>query len=156
MLQIAFIRLAEVEPDEIQAHMNDPRMREHMPLLDGDWDEAATKGFVQTKEASWHRDGLGHWAFLADGVYVGWGGFQKEGEDWDFALVLKPDAFGLGPAIARKAIAFARNDARIDYLTFLLAPTRRSLGALKRMGARPVGEIQYDGATLLKFRMETA
>ncbi len=155
MPEIAFVRLTEVEPDEIRTHMSDPRMRDHMPLLKGDWDEQTTAGFIEAKEACWARDGLGHWAFLVDGAYVGWGGFQKEGEEWDFALVLKPDAFGVGPAITRKAIEFAKDHAAIDYLVFLLAPTRRSLGALKRMGARPVGETVYDGETFIKYRLDT-
>ena len=51
---------------------------------------------VAAKEACWRRDGLGHWAILANGAYAGWGGFQKEGEDWDFGLVLSPGFFGLG------------------------------------------------------------
>jgi len=68
---------------------------------------------------------------------------------------LRPDAFGLGRRISQKAIEFAVADARIPYVTFLLPPSRKNLGALKRLGARPVGEIDYDGATFLKFRLET-
>ncbi len=152
---IKFTRLTEVNAAEIIAHMSDTRVAEHMPLLTFDWDETACADFIAAKEACWHRDGLGHWAFLRDGAYVGWGGFQKEGDEWDFGLVLKPDQFGLGPRIARKALEFATADARIPYVTFLLPPTRKNLGALKRMGARQVGEVDYAGETFLKFRLET-
>lgn len=44
-------------------------------------------------DACWARYGLGHWAFLAEGRHVGWGGFQREGDEWDFGLVLRPYAF---------------------------------------------------------------
>ena len=98
---------------------------------------------------------IGHWAFLADGRYVGWGGFQREGDEWDFGLVLRPDAFGLGRLIARKAVDFAVADARIPFVTFLLPPSRKNLGALQKIGARPIGEIEYEGAKFLKFRLET-
>ena len=110
---ITFARLSEIEPAEILAHMSDPQLAEHMPLLTLIWDAATVETFVAGKEARWHRDGLGHWAILFNGQYVGWGGFQKEGEEWDFGLVLRPEVFGLGPRISRQALDFAKADHRI-------------------------------------------
>jgi hypothetical protein len=126
-----------------------------MPLLNFEWDDTAVAKFVATKEAFWNRDGLGHWAIMSDDKYVGWGGFQKEGDDWDFGLVLKPSAFGLGARISRKAIDFAIADKRIPFVTFLLPPSRTNLRAFDRLGAVFVGEQEYDGETFLKFRLET-
>lgn len=154
--EITFVRLSDVEPDEIRVHMSDPRVAEHLPLMTFAWDDAAVARFVAQKEACWTRDGLGHWAILADGRYVGWGGFQKEGNEWDFGLVLRADAFGLGIRVARKALDFANRDGRIPYVTFLLPPSRRSLSALERIGARQVGVVTYDGARFLKYRLETS
>lgn len=153
--EITFARLSEIEPTEIIAHMSDPRVAEHMPLLTFEWDAAAVAKLVAQKEECWVRDGLGHWAILSNDRYVGWGGFQKEGHEWDFGLVLRPDAFGLGSRISKKAIEFAVADERIPYVTFLLPPSRKKLGALERLGARHVGEIEYDGAMFLKYRLET-
>ena len=153
--EIAFVRLREIAPAEIAAHMSDPRVAEHMPLLTFRWDSQVAADFVAEKEERWAQDGLGHWAFLANDRYVGWGGFQKEGDEWDFGLVLRPDAFGLGVRISKKAIAFAIADDRIPFVTFLLPPTRKNLGALQRLGARHIGEIAYDGAPFRKFRLET-
>ncbi len=87
--------------------------------------------------------------------YVGWGGFQKEGDEWDYGLVLKPGAFGLGMRITRKAIAFAVADRRIPYMTLLLQPSRRNLGGLARLGAKYVGKVEYGGARFLKYRLDT-
>ena len=153
--EITFARLPEVEPSEIIAHMSDPRVGEHMPLLTFEWDDAAVSKFVSTKEDCWKRDGLGHWAILSNGRYVGWGGFQKEHGEWDYGLVLKPEAFGLGARISRQAIEFAIADERIPFVTFLLPPSRKNLGALTRLGATYVDEIEYDGATFLKYRLDT-
>ena len=154
-VNLTFARLTEIPPAEILAHMSDPRVAEHMPLLNARWDLAQAERFIAAKEACWQRDGLGHWAFLSGRAYVGWGGFQKEGEEWDFGLVLRPDSFGLGPRIARKALNIAKADARIPYVTFLLAPSRRSLRGLERLGAQQVGEIDYDGSRFLKYRLDT-
>ncbi|MFQ6550290.1 GNAT family N-acetyltransferase [Aestuariibius sp. 2305UL40-4] len=135
--------------------MSDPRVAEHMPLLSKKWDTDVAKKFIASKEQRWARDGLGHWAFLVDGRYVGWGGFQKEGDEWDFGLVLRPDAFGLGLRITREAIEFAIADDRIPFVTFLLPPSRKNLSALQRLGARHFGEVNYDGARFLRYRLET-
>lgn len=152
---ITFDRLAAVSSEEILAHMSDARVAEHMPLLTFKWDLDAVASFVAAKEACWRRDGLGHWAILCDGRYVGWGGFQKEGDEWDFGLVLKPGNFGLGARITRQALDFAKHDPRIAFVTFLLPPSRKKRGALARMGARFVGEIDYDGTRFLKYRLDT-
>jgi hypothetical protein len=149
--EITFARLSEISPDVIVAHMSDPRVAEHMPLLTSKWDRDAVSKFVAAKEERWRRDGLGHWAILCNGSYVGWGGFQKEGDEWDFGLVLKPQSFGLGIRIFRQAIAFAAADDRIPFVTFLLPPSRKNLGALARLGAEFVDEIEYDGAKFLKY-----
>lgn len=153
---ITFARLKDIPEDTIAGHMSDPRVAEHMPLLSSNWDKAAVRAFVASKEDCWQRDGLGHWAIMCDGVYVGWGGFQKEGEDWDFGLVLKPEYFGLGISITRQAIGFAKADPRLPYVTFLLPPSRKRLGSLARLGARFVAEVDYQGETFLKYRLETA
>ncbi len=155
MHEITFTRLTAIDPAEIIAQMSDPRVAEHMPLLNFEWDEAAVAQFVSTKEACWNRDGLGHWAIQSNNDYVGWGGFQKEGDEWDFGLVLKPHCFGLGVRISKKAIDFAIADKRIPFVTFLLPPSRRNIGALRRLGAVFVGEVEYAGAAFLKFRLET-
>lgn len=142
-----------MEESEIVTHMSDPRVAEHMPLSTFEWDAAAVANFVAQKEECWARDGLGHWAILANNQYAGWGGFQKEGNEWDFGLVLRPEAFGLGLRVAKKAFEFAVSDERISFVTFLLPPSRKNLGALERFGAVPVGEVEYDGARFLKFRL---
>ncbi len=152
---ISFKRLTEVEPAEIADHMSDPRVAEHMPLLTGGWSITDATKFVAMKEACWARDGLGHWAIFADGNYIGWGGFQKEADEWDFGLVLKPDVFGWGRRIALQAITFAKDDPRIPFVTFLLPPSRKNLSALSRLGARHIGEVVYDGEVFLKYRLDT-
>ncbi len=152
---ISFGRLSDIDPGEILDHMTDPRIAEHLPLLTIDWDGGTVAEFIKSKEDYWRRDGLGHWAILSNGAYVGWGGFQKEDDEWDFGLVLKPDAFGLGPRVSKKAIAFAIADRRILSVSFLLPSSRKKLKAFKRIGARCVGETVYKGVKFFKYRLDT-
>ncbi len=152
---ITFAQLRDIPREDIQAHMSDPRVSKHMPLSTFEWNSEAVASFLAMKGAYWRRDGLGHWAFLSDGVYVGWGGFQKEGDEWDFGLVLRPECFGLGMRITQTALIFARADARIPFVTFLLPPSRKKLGALVRLGAKLIGDVEHANTRFLKFRLET-
>ncbi|MFZ1816067.1 MAG: GNAT family protein [Rhizobiaceae bacterium] len=155
-MDITFTRLSDVSRQLLFAHMSDPRIARHMPLINFEWDMAAIDHLVAQKEERWHKDGLGHWAILCDGSYVGWGGFEKEEGDWDYGLVLTPSAFGLGLPITRQALHFARADERISCVTFLLPPSRRHLRALQRIGAHFVGEVVHEGSNFLKFSLDTA
>ena len=154
-MDIEFLKLTEIDPSAITAHMSDPRVGENMPLLKGRWSHAQTLAFVDAKEAAWAADGLGHWAFVVDGDYVGWGGFQKEGDEWDFGLVLRPDRFGVGLPIARACLEWAARDPRIPFVTFLLPPSRTRLSALRRIGATEIEPVTYDGEVFRKFRLDT-
>ena len=72
--------------------------------------------------------------------------------------MLRPDCFGLGLGlkITRMAIDFAKADARIPFVTFLLPPSRRHLRGFQRLGARFVAEVEHEGAGFLKYRLDTA
>ena len=153
--EIGFVRLTEIPLDEIAAHMSDPRVVEHMPLATGLWDRTRCELFVSCKEESWHRDGLGHWAIFCGAAYVGWGGLQKEGGEWDLGLVLKPDHFGQGIRIVRMMLEFAGSDARIPFVTFLLPLSRKHFRWLARLGAVCVGEVDYAGSIFRKYRLDT-
>jgi len=135
--------------------MSDPRVAEHLPLLNFEWDRVAVAKFIATKEEYWRRDGLGHWAILSNHDYVGWRCFQKEGDEWDYGLVLKPNSFALGIRISKKAIEFATVDERIPFITFLLQPLRKNRRALQRPGAKFVGKTKYDVAKFFKYQLET-
>ncbi len=96
-----------------------------MPLLTSEWDAKTSARFVARKEECWARDGLGHRAILPNDKQVSWGGFQKEGDEWDFGLVLTSDAFGLGRRVTNRAIDVAVADERIPFVTFLMPPSRK-------------------------------
>ena len=131
--------------------LTDPEVHRHMPLGGDDWTEATAASWVAGKDGQWAANGYGPWALRVDGVFAGWGGFQKEGEDADFGLVLLPQFWGQGLAIGvellRRGWAMG-----LPSVTFLLPPSRRMKG-LARLGFMPDGEVDYDGHQFLRFRM---
>lgn len=149
--RVRFVRLTQVPERLITAQMSDARLAEHLPLLTGPWTEAQTRALVAEKERHWTRDGLGHCGIYVGDRYAGWGGFQKEGPEWDYGLVLCADQFGRGAEITRAALEFARSDPRLRTVTFLLPMSRKHLRALDRLGARQVGLVQLSGEQFRKF-----
>jgi len=153
--KISTADLSTIMPDKIVEHMSDPRVKEHMPLNAFEWNDDGVTEFIRAKMEYWIRDGLGHWAFLCDDDYAGWGGFQKEGNEWDFGLVLKPEYFGLGLPIVKAAITFANQEKRMPFITFLLPPSREHIKGILRLGANFVHEIEYNGVLFRKYRLKT-
>ncbi len=152
---LKFKRLTEVSPDLLLWQMNDVRVTAHLPLKTEIWNHKSISDFVAKKETCWQRDGLGHQAIFDGNTYLGWGGFQKEGNEWDFGLVLSPTAFGCGLSLTQEFLKQARKDDRIPYVTFLLPPSRRKLSALRKLGAEDIGTVTYDGQEFRKFKIET-
>ena len=145
-----FERLPTVDQGEILAHLRDPRVARHLPLLPDNPDAALVEQMIAAKEECWDRDGLGHWAILHGGKYAGWGGFQSEGDEWDFGLVLRPKFFRQGKAITLQAFEWARRHTNIEEVTFLL-PLSRSKRVLQRLGARSVGICEHDDLHFRKW-----
>ncbi len=152
-MEITFKRLPEVARSDIADLMSHSALRRHMPLLRAAFTELDAAKFVAAKEALWAEHGYGPWAFMVDGVFVGWGGLQPENGDPDLALVLQPDHWGLGPPIGRKIIAEAFDRWHFNSITALLPPSRTREGAMKRLGFRPDGELDLHGERFLRYRL---
>ena len=147
---LRFVRLSDIDPAVLLDHMSDRRIARHLPLLGTGWDLERIATFVQAKEQCWECDGLGHWAILIDQAYAGWGGFQKEGDDLDFGLVLRPECFTLGRLIFEHALEWLSAHRDIAEVTFLL-PLSRSRRAPERLGARFRGEVLHAGTAFTKW-----
>ena len=149
---IRFVRISQIDPQQILDHLSDPRIARHLPLLPENPNLALVERMVAEKEACWQRDGLGHWAILWQHRYAGWGGFERVGDDWDFGLVLRPEHRGRGKDIALQALAWARENTVIDEVTFLL-PMSRSVRALASFGAISLGIVEHAGLPFRKWRL---
>ena len=150
--RIRFSRLVDVGVQEVMELLNDPNIARHMPLA-GRFDEAATKQWIEGKDGQWERNGYGPWAVYANETFAGWCGFQKEGLDADFALVLKPRFWGLGRRIYVKALRKGFADFGYDSIVVTLPPTRRVSRVLQRLGFFPHGEVEHSGERFFRFRL---
>lgn len=153
---IAFKRLTEVNPRDIIALSNDPRVRRHLPLARGDFGARECAKFVAAKERMWETTGYGPWAFVLDDEFIGWGGLQPEGDDLDVAMILHPDHWGVGPGLCRRIISYAFGTRGVSAVTVLLPPSRRKLAGIRRLGFRPDGEAVLGGERFLRYRLSAS
>jgi hypothetical protein len=146
-------RFAEIAPATWLTLLNDRDVHRHMPLSGATalTDPMAAE-WAAGKARQWDENGYGPWALKLDGTFIGWGGFQKEGEEADFGLVLLPAYWGKGAAVFREILVRGRQ-LSLDPITILLPPSRLRLKGLGRLGFIPAGEITYDGHKFLKFRL---
>lgn len=89
-MQIKKIRLPEIDKQSVIQLCNDPLVRKHMPLAEGNFGEREYAEFISAKEKIWAECGYGPWAYVIDDNFIGWGGLQPEGNDVEIALVLNP------------------------------------------------------------------
>lgn len=150
---IEFKRLSEVAPQDIIEQMNNPRLREHMPLAQGRFTEEDCAGFVRGKESLWEEYGYGPWAFVVDGEFAGWGGLQPEEGDADLALVLHPNYWGWGKRIYDQIIERAFGEMGFESITALLPPSRTRVGGMLRAGFQRDGELDVGGERFIRYRL---
>ncbi len=131
--------------------LNHPDVIRHMPLADGSWTAVAVTDWAKGKDEQWLKNGYGPWSIRIDGNLAGWGGFQREGDAADLALVLHPAHWGHGAEIFRSFMS-RRAALGIDAVSILLPPSRSRTRGLARLGFARDGEVMHEGQRFVKFR----
>lgn len=147
-------RLGEVAPADIIELMNHPEVRKLMPLATGTFGPDECAGFVAGKEALWEEAGYGPWAFVIDGEFAGWGGFQPEGNDVDLALVLHPKHWGQGRVIYPTLIARGFSEWDFSSITILFPPARTRIKGIFKLGFQPDGKVNLYGESFHRYRLQ--
>jgi GNAT superfamily N-acetyltransferase len=153
-MNIEFKRLNEVEKSEIIDLMNNPLVRRQMPLTTDNFNESDCDNFIAAKERVWAEHGYGPWAFVVDGEFVGWGGLQPEDGEADLALVLHPDHWGVGKALYDEIIERAFGEMGFERVVVLFPPTRTRVKGLLRLGFEKDGELDINGETFIRYKLE--
>lgn len=134
------------------ALLKHPEVIRHMPLADASWNEAAIAQWAQAKDSQWKDNGYGPLAIRIDGNFAGWGGFQQEDGEADFALVLFPEYWGQGGQIFHHCMS-RRTELGIGAVSILLPPSRLRTRGLSRLGFERVADVVHAGQRFLKFRI---
>lgn len=151
-VRVDFVRLAAVPLAAVVDVVNEPRNARHMPLS-GTFTEESAAEWVRAKDSQWEINGYGPWAVLLDNEFAGWGGFQREENGADFALVLSPRYWGHGAAITRAAFDRGFDELDLDEVLIALPYTRNPDQVVARWGFLPDGEVTYDGVPFRQYRL---
>lgn len=154
--EITFARLTAVSIDAVVALLNEPRNARHMPLAGDRFTAESAAEWVATKDAQWDSAGYGPWAILIDGRFAGWGGFQAEANGADFALVLAPEFWGYGEAVARRALAIGFDELGLTEVLIALPYSRNPDRVVARFGFEPDGDVAYGDAHFRQYRLSAA
>lgn len=152
--RIAFARLTDIPLSQIVDMLNEPRNRRHLPLAGEQFTDATARDWVAGKDGQWDEHGYGPWAVLVDGAFAGWGGFQREPNGADFALVLTPEHWGRGADVTRAALDRGFGELRLERVLIALPYSRRPDRVVARFGFVPDGEVDYDGTVFRQYRLD--
>jgi RimJ/RimL family protein N-acetyltransferase len=133
--------------------LNEPRNRRHMPLSSSIFSLEEAVAWVEAKDAQWAVHGYGPWAVLVDGSFAGWGGFQREENGVEFALVLTPEHWGHGREITRAALDRGFDELGLESVLIALPFSRSSDRAVGRFGFVPDGTVVHGGSTFRQYRL---
>jgi ribosomal-protein-alanine N-acetyltransferase len=154
-VRIEFARLTDVPLAAVVELLNEPRNARHMPLA-GTFTKDSAADWVRAKDQQWETSGYGPWAVLVDGDFAGWGGFQREENGADFALVLSPPHWGHGAEITRRALHRGFTELSLDEVLIALPFTRRPDRVVARYGFVPAGDVSYGDVTFRQYRLTRA
>jgi ribosomal-protein-alanine N-acetyltransferase len=150
--RVDLVRLTDVPLEAVQTLLNEPRLRRHMPLS-SDMSREETAAWVRDKDSQWERNGYGPWAVLLDGEFAGWAGFQAEPTGADFALVLLPQHWGSGLAVARRALDRGFGELGLTEVLISLPFSRSPDRVVARLGFVPTGVTEHGELTFREYRL---
>jgi ribosomal-protein-alanine N-acetyltransferase len=151
---ISFVRLPEVDLEDVAALLNEPRNARHMPLAGEPFTITTAAAWVADKDSQWDRNGYGPWAILVDDELAGWGGLQAEPDGADLALVLWPRYWGHGQAIARLLLDRGFGELQLQAVVVALPYTRSPERVMARWGFEPDGDITLGEIPFRRYRLE--
>jgi [ribosomal protein S5]-alanine N-acetyltransferase len=152
-MKLEFKHLKDINYSEIIALNTNKLVMRQMPLSDNHFDEEECRNWVEGKEKQWEQYGYGPWAFLIDGKFAGWGGFQCEDGEPDLGLVLHPNYWGTGKLIYDEMIKRGFEEMGFESVTVLLPPSRTRIKGILKLGFQPDGEVEIDGERFIRYRL---
>jgi len=136
-------RLTSAHLEGLHLVFSDPRTWEHLPS-GRHTSYATTAALVDRCAESWDEFGLGPWAVLEDGAFVGMGGVNMSlgGLAWNLGFRLSPAVWGRGLAssVARAGVAAARELGTVPVTARVLVANPASQRVVQRVGLSLVWE----------------
>tara|TARA_A100000172_G_C3005278_1_gene97740 strand:- start:189 stop:653 length:465 start_codon:yes stop_codon:yes gene_type:complete len=150
MKDVEFVGLERVDPEALLAVMNEEALRRH--LVDHAYfDASSISEWVREKRALDALPGCRVRAIRVDGRLAGWCGIQPDDDGVELAVILSREAWGLGIAVFRTLMGWAREFGH-EEVVFHLLGSRPEYRSLKRM-AHEVHETELMGRCFTTYHL---
>ena len=153
MSDIEFVSFDKIPASKFVELMNTDNVGDYLPLLDGEFTKSDCNAFLASKSEMWKSQGIGPVAILINNDFAGWGGFQLEDGEYDFALILHPDYWGYGRKIFDKFKYEAFAVKNLESITVLFPPNRSNKIAIKRLGFIEDKNVSVAGHDFTRYRL---
>ncbi|MFM7140070.1 MAG: hypothetical protein ACKOXS_07240 [Actinomycetes bacterium] len=124
---------------------NDQKVKKHMPLADFSVDEDWIQSWIAKKLDSSKETPFEISSIWVEDKFAGWGGIQADGENFEVAIVLRPQYWGFGLEIYCNYINEYKNSGLANPLLVYLPLTRKIDGIKKRLNFIELPNIQISG-----------
>lgn len=150
MNEIAYVKLNEVNPDDFIPILNHRKVRGHL-IGHELFDANSVRAWIDAKMEVDSTEGCRVRAILYRGRLMGWCGIQFEGGDYEIAIVIGHEFWGLGRTVFRDMMGWAEELGHDEILIHFLH-SRPEYGFLRKI-ARDVHESEILGEKFLSYRL---
>lgn len=150
MIDISYVNLNEINPDDLIPVLNNQKIREH--LIDHELFNAdSVKAWIKAKEEVDSTRGCRVRAIIYQGQLAGWCGIQLEGDNHEIAIIIDNKYWGLGKAVFHDMMCWAKELGHREILIHLLH-TRPGYKFLRSI-ANNVYESEVFGNRFLTYEL---
>ena len=108
MHKIEYVMFDEIAPSDFLPLLNSQKVRTHL-IEHPVFDLASTSEWMERKIWVDRQDGCRVRAILVSGEVAGWCGIQLENGQYEVAIVLRDDHWGIGRAVFTELLSWARD-----------------------------------------------
>ncbi|MDP0498092.1 MAG: N-acetyltransferase [Verrucomicrobiota bacterium JB024] len=145
-----FVDLADIDAEDLLALLNEAFLRKH--LVDhARFDKDSVREWVKEKRRLNALPGCRVRAIRVDGRLAGWCGIQPDDQRFELAIVLSRRAWGLGIAVFKVLMGWAREFGH-EEVVFHLLDSRPEYRSLARM-AHKVHGSELSGRRFTTYRL---
>ena len=119
MIEIKYVKLEELNPEDLRALLNKHRIREHL-IEHKLFDSNTIKSWIQEKCEVDCTDGCRVRGIVSNNSIAGWCGIQFEDDKYEIAIVLDDKFWGIGKKVFNDTLSWAKelghNEVFIHFL----------------------------------------
>ncbi|RLU03630.1 MAG: N-acetyltransferase [Ketobacter sp.] len=150
MTKILYLPFDEVDSLELIPVLNEHAVRSHL-VAHPPFDETNIVPWIESKLECDRLPGCRVRVIVMDGAPVGWCGIQPDGDEFELAVVIRQQSWGIGPSVFRVLRAWAREFGHEEVVIHLLE-TRPEYRFLTRMATK-VSQSSLLGRAFTSYRI---